>query len=461
MGITSGIGAGSGLDIGGLVSQLVAAERAAPSAALNRREARANAQISALSSLKGAFSALQSAVTAFRSDSLFQARSFSSTQQDYVVAVASGSAAAAIGSFEVVVDRLASAQRIRFNELAEGAPLQEGTLSIQFGPDAEDTLSVDVQAGDTLRQLAAAINAKGKPVSATVVRSDTGESLVLSSGRTGAAYTLSVTQTGGSGDLSFLETANPANFTELAAAQDARAFVDGLEVTGSSNTLSGVVEGVDLVLKKVTDGIDGRPANARISVSESLDALKGALQSFVANYNEARAKLAEATSFDLKTKTAAALNGDAVARNAGIQIQNALSELIAESGKLGIDLGLATDATGKLSFDASKFDSAHAADPAAVRTLLKGEDGVLNQRFAARLDGLLGDEGAFTVRQRALDAQLEEVARQREALDLRMQQVEARYRKQFTALDALVGRLSSTSNFLAQQLASLPKIGAQ
>ena len=33
---------------------------------------------------------------------------------------------------------------------------------------------------------------------------------------------------------------------------------------------------------------------------------------------------------------------------------------------------------------------------------------------------------------------------------------EDRYRKQFTALDSLVGQLLSTSNFLAQQLDNLP-----
>jgi flagellar hook-associated protein 2 len=36
--------------------------------------------------------------------------------------------------------------------------------------------------------------------------------------------------------------------------------------------------------------------------------------------------------------------------------------------------------------------------------------------------------------------------------------IEARYRAQFTALDSLIGSMSSTSSFLNQQLANLPKI---
>ena len=41
------------------------------------------------------------------------------------------------------------------------------------------------------------------------------------------------------------------------------------------------------------------------------------------------------------------------------------------------------------------------------------------------------------------------------ALDARMEAVGNRYKAQFVAMDALVGQMSSTSNYLAQQLASL------
>ena len=38
----------------------------------------------------------------------------------------------------------------------------------------------------------------------------------------------------------------------------------------------------------------------------------------------------------------------------------------------------------------------------------------------------------------------------------RLEGIEARYRKQFTALDTLISGMTSTSNFLEQQLAILP-----
>ena len=38
----------------------------------------------------------------------------------------------------------------------------------------------------------------------------------------------------------------------------------------------------------------------------------------------------------------------------------------------------------------------------------------------------------------------------------RLAQIEARYRRQFTALDTAISGMTKTSNFLAQQLANLP-----
>jgi flagellar hook-associated protein 2 len=55
----SALGIGSGLDLGGLVDQLVAAERQPQEQRLNRREADLQAQISAFGSIRGGLSALE------------------------------------------------------------------------------------------------------------------------------------------------------------------------------------------------------------------------------------------------------------------------------------------------------------------------------------------------------------------------------------------------------------------
>ena len=61
MATISSTGIGSGLDINSLVSQLVAAERAAPEQRINRDTAKATTEFTALATLKGAMSSFQAA----------------------------------------------------------------------------------------------------------------------------------------------------------------------------------------------------------------------------------------------------------------------------------------------------------------------------------------------------------------------------------------------------------------
>ena len=81
-------------------------------------------------------------------------------------------------------------------------------------------------------------------------------------------------------------------------------------------------------------------------------------------------------------------------------------------------------------------------------------------RLAASLETslarLLDDDGTFDGRSAGLETRTSGIEDQRLALDRRMAQVEERYRAQFTALDVLVSKMTSTSNFLAQQLGNLP-----
>jgi flagellar hook-associated protein 2 len=57
-----------------------------------------------------------------------------------------------------------------------------------------------------------------------------------------------------------------------------------------------------------------------------------------------------------------------------------------------------------------------------------------------------------------INSSIKGIGPQREAMMRRLESVEARYRAQFSALDVLLSNMSATSNFLTQQLASLPTI---
>jgi len=85
---------------------------------------------------------------------------------------------------------------------------------------------------------------------------------------------------------------------------------------------------------------------------------------------------------------------------------------------------------------------------------------VMHARLFAQVDARLASSGDLESRNTSLKRDLDQIADDKEALALRMEQVEARYRKQFTALDSLLAQLQTTSSYLAQQLASVPKAGS-
>lgn len=79
--------------------------------------------------------------------------------------------------------------------------------------------------------------------------------------------------------------------------------------------------------------------------------------------------------------------------------------------------------------------------------------------FASQLDAFLTNtlatKGTLAARTDGLNATIQDIGTQRDVLNRRLSDTEARYRAQFTSLDVMLGSLSQTSNYLQQQLAAL------
>ncbi len=75
------------------------------------------------------------------------------------------------------------------------------------------------------------------------------------------------------------------------------------------------------------------------------------------------------------------------------------------------------------------------------------------------ISGFLEPEGVLASRTDGIQGRVDDIADKREVLDRRIDALELRYRAQFNALDTLLSQLSTTSNFLTQQLAALPEAG--
>ena len=119
-------GIGSGLDIAGIVAQLVTAERAPQQTRLDTQEARALSKLSALGTIKGALGAFQSALEPLKSLDTFQGRTATSTNQD--IFTASANTTAVPGRYAVEVSALATA--VRFDRL----PLPQRIPWLAVGP---------------------------------------------------------------------------------------------------------------------------------------------------------------------------------------------------------------------------------------------------------------------------------------------------------------------------------------
>src|SRR3954467_10848812 len=149
-------GIGSGLDVAGLVSKLVAAEKAPRAAQITRAQTTTVTTISALANLKGAMSSFSDSLQSLKTEDVFSARSATSSAPDLFTA--STTSDAVPGSYDVQIDHLASAQQLASTPFAGGAGqgVGTGTLSISVGTHAFSVAIDDNH--KTLAQVRDAIN---------------------------------------------------------------------------------------------------------------------------------------------------------------------------------------------------------------------------------------------------------------------------------------------------------------
>lgn len=446
MGGISSPGIGSGLNTASIVSQLVAAERAGPENRLIRAETSASSKLSAYGSLKGQVVDFASAIDGLKG--LAGARKASPTNTDAVTVGASENAA--LGSFSVQVLQLATAQSLGSEALASrDERVGAGTLTVAVGDDAPVTLTLSAES--TLADLRDALNDAELDLRASLLNDGTGERLVLQAKETGADETIAVSvvdDDGTDGDGLGLSRFAQGSLTELSIAQDAKAEVNGLLVERGSNQFSDVLEGVTLTLKAPTDG---DPEVITIAAENS--PTKAAVDKFVNAYNGLSQFIAANTGYDADTQASGLLLGDSTLRSLESTLRNMLlasTDAVEGIGSL-VDLGLKTSASGTLSLEGTALDDALAADPEGINALLDRLGSTLDEN----LERFEGTNGLVQARINGFEARLDSLDDRRERLDRRMVSVQARYEREFSALDTLIAGMNQTSSYLSVQLGAL------
>lgn len=438
-------GIGSGLDVNGLVTQLISAERAPADNRLNGDQSTTKTQISAFGALSSVLSGLQTALDAFKTSGADPSRT--ATVAAGAGFTASASTTAVLGSYAVRVEKLATAQKLQSAAVASSTQVGYGTLSIQVGSNAAANVTV-AQGKGTLADIRDAINAAtgSQGVSASLVHGDAGDVLVLNSSRSGASGALSITSSGGDGGLSVLATTG-GTLTEVAPAGDAEVWVDGVKRTSASNHLTDLLDGITLDLTKAQSGVD-----FKLSVSGDPTTLHARVDAFVKAYNTAVTTLRSQSAAGDKDNAGGPLSGDATPRAIIQALRGAMGTDYADMSALG----LKTAVDGTLTLDGGKLDATLASDPGAVRRAF-GDGAAYSTSLRATLTAYVGDAGLIAGRTKSLNDHLKNIDDQRTELNRRMTQMETDYRRQFTALDSMMAQMQSTSSFLTQQLSSLSR----
>ncbi|MEO8063022.1 MAG: flagellar filament capping protein FliD [Pseudomonadota bacterium] len=452
-------GLGSGLDINGLVTQLVAAEKQAPQAQITRAQTSTVTTISALASLKGALGGFNAALDSLKTLDAFSGRT--ATPDDLEFFNASATATAAAGVYDIEVLQIANAHQIKSKEFATGAGQVVGTGTLTFTA-GEQTFQVSVDAQhNTLAGIRDAINQATDNkdyVRATIINASDGAHLVLSGTATGAANSITVAQSGGDGGLSALEY-NPdllTHYTEGRPAQDSIISISGFTKNSATRTFADVVDGISVTVVKADEG-----EIHTLTVATDKTAVTARIKTFVDQYNQMQSTISNLRSFEPTTKKAGPLLGDALLRGIESDIRGKLTDVNGGSSvfRTLASIGITTQKDGSLKLDNAKLTTALDSNYDEVAKLFGAENGVA-ARLSDAIAPRLASGSELDVRTKSLNAKSVTLQKQQSALEARMLVVESRYRKQFTALDSLLSNLQNQSTFLTQQLSSISKIGS-
>lgn len=445
---------------------------------LNDQVKMTEAKISTYGQIKSLVATLDDTVSKLTSVTGWNAVTASSSDSAFVTASAVGGTVAT--SFSVEVQGLAKAQNTTSAGLTPPAlPVGAGTLRLEVGGKwsadrstfdlaaGKSPVDIDISATDKLSDVASKINGAKAGVTATIVSDASGERLLLRSKATGEEsgfrMTVKTDADGNAADTAGLSRLVAGATTEYGA--NARAKVNGIDVTSSSNVFANTVAGVTFTAVKETT------APITVTVAKDSSAVKANLENFVKAYNAVNQALNQLTAYDKDTQTAGLLQGDTTAVALQNTLRMAIQSVAGGSGNGGLrslsDVGVMVSKgtgvrpTGDLELDTKKLETA-LADPDAVKALFRGPDGGsltdgVAGKIKAATGSLLSGDGFFASKDKLLKKTLDNVQKEITRVEDRADSVEKNLKVRYTALDTQMSRLNALNAYVAQQVTTWNK----
>jgi flagellar hook-associated protein 2 len=460
----------SGLSTSSVINQLMQVE-AASQTRLKNKVSTARTAVDSYQSVNSKINALKSAGDTLGQLSTWRAITATSTSSSVTATALVGTAGIA-GTTQFDVKSLAKSQVTTTKVAATGDIMSGSSLSIDVGPlndsdpDKHKVSTVNVTT-KTAKGVAEAINAAGIGVRATVITTGAGENILqLSGAKTGAASAFTI---------SGLDAVNtPLN--NVTAATDARleigggeqdlnndGYADGYVVTSTTNTFSNLMPGVSITVSKLEDGVT-------VAAASDVDGMASKMQALVDAANAALDEVGTQTAYDPETKKGSPLTGDFSVRQMSQTILSTISKgVIYDNPNYdktqptdvanGINLktlnagsyatyGIQLDRSGRLTFDASAFKTAYAADPTGIQKVGIGIGDVF-EKLGDNLNTNL--KSVITGRKSEIDS----LNTQIDNWDVRLAAKRTALQKQYSDLEVALGKLKDQSNWLSGQLAGL------
>ncbi len=401
---------------------------------------------------------------------------------DAITATADATDASALKANSIAADAAsvaATAAATAASVAAAAAVAAASAARPTFTPGSGSDVAISVTAADTVTTLAAKINAANAGVVATVFKDGTGERLLLRSKSTGADAGFRVQTTDGDGNNTDNAGLSRFSYDPQTAAfgmassgipvqngQDAKARINGLEVTSKTNTLTDNIPGVTITLTATTTTNYGTVSETKapvtMAVREDVTPAVKNVQDFVTAYNALAASLADMTKYDAATKTPSIFQGDSAVIGLQSILRNVLGSVSTGSAYQRLsDVGIERQLDGSLSLNTTKLSAA--ANNGTELQKLFIADNKNNQtngfarKFSDLAKGVLSTGGSVVNKAKALQKNLDLNAVEQTRVNDRAGAVEARLRKQYTALDTKMAGLTALNAYVAQQVATWNK----
>lgn len=361
---------GTGIDVTSVVDQLIYADQA-PERIWQQQQRVLASQAIVLNSLNSGVSTLKDKMFAL-SDLTGAFAALTTTSSDPSLVTATAQSNATTGVHTVVIDHLASVSSYYTDPVASSSTtLAHGTFDLAVGGTTK-TITIDAS-NDTLDKLSAYINAHDYGVQASVLNDANGARLALVSKTSGVP-----------GDLGVSANGTGLVFHKSADGVNAGFTVDGVPLSSTTNTATGVIPGVTLNL---LGAAPGTPVS--LSVAHDTAGIKSALNDFVTAYNSVVKTINQQFTTDT-SGNAGYLAGNSALRSLQSSLLSDAAYSIEGTGIVGLaSIGINMEDDGTLTVDGSKLDDSLANHYSDVQSMFQSTvSGSFGANFASDLNSL-------------------------------------------------------------------------